>query len=70
MAFLAFCNEKNVHYSLSQHTEDGIMATLTLAGKRIEVSFKVSGIEYSIFSGDEDVLVDVPKLHALIEAQA
>lgn len=46
------------------------MATLTLVGMRIEVSFTVAGIEYSIFSGNEDVLADVSKLRALIEKDA
>lgn len=70
LEFLAFCNDKNVHYALSQHAPDSLMATLTLVGMRIEVSFTVQGVEYSIFEGHEDVLVDEAELRALIERNA
>jgi hypothetical protein len=37
---------------------------------RIEVSFKANDIEYSIFTGNEDVLTDEAKLRALIAKDA
>ena len=66
LEFLALCNERNVHYFLEQHAEDYLTATLTLVGSRIEVNFSESGIEYSVFTGSEDVLSDFDALTALI----
>ncbi len=42
------------------------MVTFTLVGKRMEVDFFKDHIEYSIFSGDESVEDDVPKLLGMI----
>ena len=43
------------------------MVEITLLGKRLEVDFFEDHIEYSVFSGNEDVLDDVPALIGMIK---
>lgn len=59
--------QERVHYRLDRHRDDAIMITATLVGQRIEIDvFEDGHIEYSRFSGNEDVEDDVPLLEALL----
>lgn len=54
---------KKLYYVLSRHRDDSIMITVTDVGKRVEIDvFEDNHIEYSIFSGTEDVVSDLPDL--------
>lgn len=64
--FLEQLNNRNIWYRLEQVEPDSIMVTFTLVGMRIEVSFFVDHIEYSVFSGKEDVLDDEAYLMSLV----
>lgn len=65
--FLNYLDGNKVPYWLSHDRNDSIMVEITLLGKRLEVDFMENHIEYSVFSGNEDVLDDVPALFAMIE---
>jgi hypothetical protein len=67
LGFLAKLNKRGVSYSLSQHRPDTIMVTFTVVGARIEVDFFNDHLEYSIFTGNEDVEGDVTRLDRIIE---
>lgn len=67
LPFLDWLDKKNVHYTLSKLRPESIMASIHIIGKRIEVEFFDDHIEYSVFSGNEDVLDDVPALIGMIE---
>ena len=67
MEFLNYLDENNVHYSISKYSPDGLTATLTLVGYRIEVSFTPEEMTYSVFQGSEDVLTDEKALFDLIK---
>ncbi len=66
LVFLNILKKNKMPYTLGHYREDSIMVTFTLVGKRMEVDFFKDHIEYSIFSGDESVEDDVPKLLGMI----
>ena len=67
MDFLNFLDEGNIHYFITKYSDDGLTATLTLVGARIEVEFTPDQMKYSIFRGNEDVLTDEKILNDLIK---
>jgi hypothetical protein len=67
MDFLNFLDENNIHYFITKYSPDGLTATLTLVGARIEVSFTPDEMTFSIFRGNEDVLTEEKTLYDLIK---
>lgn len=65
--FLNFLNEKNIHFFIEQDAPDWLMVTLTLVGTRVEVMFSVDDMTFSVFKGNEDVLMDEKALYELIK---
>jgi len=65
--FLNYLDHNKISYWLSHDRSDSIMVEITLLGKRLEVDFFEDHIEYSVFSGNEDVLDDVPALIGMIK---
>lgn len=67
---LLWLDKRNVHYVLRRERNDSVMIAVTLAGLRIEIDvFEDEHIEYSVFSGDEWVLSELPALEKLIESK-
>ena len=64
--FLEYLNNNNIWFRLEQTVPDAIMVTLTLVGARVEVSFFVDHIEYSIFRGTEEILDDEVALREML----
>lgn len=64
--FLEFLREKNIDYRIDQQQPEAIMVTVPLVGIRIEAEFFVDHVEYSIFSGKEDVENDERALRDFI----
>lgn len=65
--FLNFLNEKKIHFFIEQIADDSLMATLTLVGARVEVTFNVDDMTFSVFGGGEDVIMEEKLLYDLIE---
>ncbi len=64
--FLNFLDEKGIHCYVEQIAPDSMQATLTVVGARIEVTFFVDHLEFSVFKGNEDVSRDETLLRELI----
>ncbi len=65
--FLNYLDDQNVHYFIEKYSPDGLTATLTFVGLRIEVEFTPDGMAYSYFEGTEDVFTDEQRLRDLIK---
>lgn len=65
--FLAFLQDSGTQYRIDQNSPDALTVTLALVGVRAEVDFSIDGMQYSLFRGDESVLVDENSLRELIE---
>ena len=65
--FLNYLDDNNIHYFITKYSPDDLTATLTLVGIRVEVSFTPEAMTYSIFRGNEDVLIDEKMLFELIK---
>lgn len=65
--FLAFLNEKGIHFYIEQNAPDSLRVTLTLVGVRVEAAFFVEEVQFSVFRGNEDVIVDENALRNLIK---
>ena len=64
--FLAFLQEHGTQYTIGHDSPDALIVTFALVGVRVEVEFTVDEMQYSLFRGDESVLVDEKPLLALI----
>jgi hypothetical protein len=64
--FLDMLRDKGIHFWIEQQGPDGLMVTFTVVGARVEAVFTVDEMQYSIFTGNEDVEVDRVKLDAFI----
>ena len=64
--FLHFIEQKKVHFFIERVAEDTLMATLTLVGVRVEVYFVVADMTFSVFKGDEGVILEDTALYELI----
>ena len=69
LPFLEFLSSRNVLFTLDQRRPDSIMVSFTLVGVRAEVDFFDDHIEYSLFTGNKEVLDDQHALIALIREQ-
>lgn len=65
--FLEVLREKNIWFRLEQTVPDGVMVMFTLIGARVEATFMVDEMQYSIFRGNEDVEVDEKALMNLLK---
>ena len=65
--FMAFLNDNNTQFSVSQQSPEAVMISFALVRHRIEVEFFVNEMQYSIFKGDESVDVDEDALLSLIK---
>ena len=65
--FLDMLRKRKIQFVLSQQQDDGVMVSFALVGQRVEVEFFVHGMEFSYFSGHEDVFVDESELKKLID---
>ena len=64
--FLAFLQENGTQYAIGHDSPDALIVTFALVGVRVEVEFSVDEMQYSLFRGDESVLVDEKQLLDLI----
>ncbi|MGL4497044.1 MAG: hypothetical protein ACRCXM_06795 [Beijerinckiaceae bacterium] len=67
LEFLEYLQRRKIWYTLAHLRNDSIMVTFTLVGYRVEVDFFDSGVEFSIFTGSEDVFTEEADLFALID---
>ena len=59
--------QNKVHYSLSKNRPDAVQLSCTLVSARIEIDvFEDGHVEFSHFSGNEDVLADEQALWRLV----
>ncbi len=65
--FLAFLAEKKIHHIIEQDRPSSVMVTIRLFGIFIELDFFDDHIEYSYFTGNEDVETDQARLFAMIQ---
>jgi hypothetical protein len=65
--FLAFLDEKGIHFYIEQNAPDSLRVTLTLVGVRVEAAFFVHEMQFSVFRGNEDVEVDEKLLRSIID---
>jgi hypothetical protein len=63
---LHFLEQKKVHFFIERVAEDTLMATLTLVGARVEIYFMVEDMTFSVFKGDEGVILEDTPLYDLI----
>ncbi len=68
--FLAYLRKRRVIYRIDQQADDGIEVTFALVGYRFEVTFFVDHVEFSYFTGHEDVETDPRILFKLIETNS
>ncbi len=68
--FLNHLDDRNIHYFIEKYSPDGLTATLTFVGLRVEVEFTPEGINYSCFEGHEDVFSDEKRLYDLIKERS
>ena len=66
LEFLQGLQEKNIHYWIEQQAPDELMVTFTLVGARVEATFSVEGMHFSVFKGSEDVFDDPAELENVI----
>jgi hypothetical protein len=65
--FVSLLERKKIHYALEHHRADSIMVRFDMVGIRVEVDFFEDHIEYSSFTGHEDVFSDEGGLLRLID---
>ena len=65
--FLEMLSRKGIHFWIEQQAPDGLMVTFTLVGVRVEAVFTVDEMQFSYFTGNEDVLVDENIISDLIK---
>lgn len=67
LEFLDLLREKNVHFFITQYSDEGLTVTFTLVGVRVEVEFFVDHLEFSVFRGSEMIDSNEDALVALIK---
>jgi hypothetical protein len=65
--FLNDLDEKGIHYFIEKVAPDCMHAVLTVVGVRIEATFFVDHMEYSVFRGSEEVFLDEQELNKIID---
>jgi hypothetical protein len=62
--------DQNAPFTIHRYRDDSVMLIVTLPGERIEIDiFEDGHIEYSRFSGTEEVLDDLAALEELIKEE-
>jgi len=67
LEFLAFLRSKSITYKIDQQQDDALEVSFALVGYRFEVSFFADHLEFSYFTGHEDVETDEALLMRLID---
>jgi hypothetical protein len=67
LEFLSFLRQHQIMYRIDQQVDDGIEVNFALVGYRFEVTFFVDHIEFSYFTGHEDVEMDEDLLFKIIK---
>lgn len=62
--FLNYLKVNSVWYQIYHLRDDSVMVSYTLVGKRVELDFFIDHIEYSVFTGNEDVETDIEPIFA------
>ncbi len=70
LEFLAYLRKKKIMYRIEQQVDDGLEVSFALVGHRFEVTFFADHMEFSYFTGHEDVETDETKLFDLIESHS
>jgi len=65
--FLALLRARKIMFNIEQQSNDALMVSFALVGVRVEVEFFVDHLEFSYFTGDEEVYRDEAQLKRLIE---
>lgn len=61
--------DRNIFFNLNRYREDSVTVSVTLVGERLEIDvFEDGHIEYSRFTGSEEVLDDLKTLDQLLVA--
>lgn len=53
--FLNYLDREGIHYRLDHLRDDSIMVSFTLVGMRVELDFFDDHVEFSFFTGTEEV---------------
>ncbi len=67
IAFLNYLKGNSITYTIAHRGSESVMVTYTLYGVRVELDFFDDHIEYSYFTGNEDVETDQALLFAMIQ---
>jgi len=70
LEFLDILRGRGIDAHFYQEGPDGIIVYFSLYGVRVEVTFTVDGMQYSIFKGDESVESGLAELMSLIEERS
>jgi hypothetical protein len=65
--FLDFLREQKIQFRIEQQQPEAVMVTFALVGFRIEVEFFADELQFSVFTGHEDVSTDEKQLYDLIK---
>jgi hypothetical protein len=66
LEFLEFLRKKRIMFKIEQQVHDGLEVSFALVGYRFEVTFFTDHMEFSYFTGHEDVETDEALLFELI----
>ena len=67
---LAYLNRRKVPFTITQESDDGLLVSFALIGKRVEVEFFETHAAWCFFEGDESVDRDLDSLRALVDELA
>ncbi len=65
--FLAFLTDRKIPYSIRYAGSESLIVQFNILTKRIEIDFFEDHVQYSVFSGSEDVENDEGALFDLIK---
>ena len=65
--FLAHLNRRKVPFTITRESDDGLLVSFALIGKRIEVEFFETHAAWCIFEGDESVDHELEPLLKLVD---
>ena len=67
LEFLDLLRSKGIEFRIDQQAPDELMVTFALVGARVEATFDVDMMHFSVFKGSEAVETDEKILHDLIK---
>jgi hypothetical protein len=67
LEFLDFLRSKGIEFRIDQQAPDELIVTFALVGARVEATFDVDMMHFSVFKGSEAVETDEKVLHDLIK---